>query len=245
MRKYSTALKNEKMSQQLAGSLNDEAGLRTREGNRFGLLIKRTIDIVLSVLVIVLGFPFFAAIALIIKATSPGPVFFKQTRIGKNGRSFVMYKFRTMREGIDDSVHREFTQNFIKGNGAYSELDASGAKIYKLTNDARVTGVGAFLRKVSLDELPQFINILRGEMAIVGPRPPLPYEYECYEEWHKRRVTVKPGLTGLWQVQGRSSVPFDQMVRLDIHYIENWSLLMDLKIMLLTIPVMLAGTGGH
>ena len=245
MRKYSTALDNQKMTQQLAGSLDDATGSRTGVRNRFGLYVKRAIDIVLSMLVFVLGFPFFFAIALLIKFTSRGPVFFKQTRIGENGRSFVMYKFRTMRMGIDDSVHREFTQNFIKGTGPHSALDDSGAKIYKITNDSRVTGVGGFLRKVSLDELPQFINILRGEMAIVGPRPPLPYEYECYEEWHKQRVTVKPGLTGLWQVQGRSSVPFDQMVRLDIHYIENWSLMMDLKIMLWTIPVMLAGTGGH
>ncbi len=245
MRKYSTALDNEKMTQQLAGSLNEATGLQIRDRNRFGLLVKRTIDVIVSLLVLVLGFPFFLAIALLIKATSRGPVFFKQRRIGKNGRSFVMYKFRTMREGIDDSVHREFTQNFIKGNCPQSTLDDSGANIYKLTNDSRITGIGGFLRRVSLDELPQFINILRGEMAIVGPRPPLPYEYECYEDWHKQRVTVKPGLTGLWQVQGRSSVPFDQMVRLDIHYIENWSLLMDFKIMLWTLPVMLAGTGGH
>jgi lipopolysaccharide/colanic/teichoic acid biosynthesis glycosyltransferase len=245
MRKYSTALNNEKMTQQLAGSLNDAAGLKVRDRNRFGLLVKRTIDVVVSLLVLVLGFPFFLAIALLIKATSQGPVFFKQKRIGENGRSFIMYKFRTMKEGFDDSIHREFTQNFIKGECSYSTLDDSGSKIYKLTDDSRITGIGGFLRRVSLDELPQFINILRGEMAIVGPRPPLPYEYECYEEWHKQRVKVKPGLTGLWQVQGRSSVPFDQMVRLDIHYIENWSLMMDLKIMMWTIPVMLAGTGGH
>ncbi len=245
MRKFSTALGNEKMTQQLAGSLTEATGLQIRDRNRFGLLVKRTIDVIVSLLVLVLGFPFFLAIALLIKATSRGPVFFKQRRIGENGRSFVMYKFRTMKEGIDDTVHREFTQNFIKGNCLQSTLDDSGAKIYKLTNDSRITGIGGFLRRVSLDELPQFINILRGEMSIVGPRPPLPYEYECYEEWHKKRVTVKPGLTGLWQVQGRSSVPFDQMVRLDIHYIENWSLSMDLKIMLWTLPVMLAGTGGH
>ena len=245
MRKYSTALDNEKMTQQLAGSLNDSAGLTIRERSRIGLLVKRTIDIVVSLLVLVFGFPFFLAIALLIKTTSYGPVFFKQKRIGKNGRSFIMYKFRTMREGQDDSIHREFTQNFIRGNCPDSELDDSETKIYKLTNDSRITGIGGFLRRVSLDELPQFINILRGEMAIVGPRPPLPYEYECYEDWHKQRVKVKPGLTGLWQVQGRSSVPFDQMVRLDIHYIENWSLLMDVKIMMWTIPVMLAGTGGH
>jgi lipopolysaccharide/colanic/teichoic acid biosynthesis glycosyltransferase len=245
MRKFSAALNNEKMTQQLAGSLNDATGLEIRDRRRFGLFVKRTIDVLVSLLVLVLGFPFFLAIALLIKVTSPGPVFFKQGRIGEKGRSFVMYKFRTMREGIDDSIHREFTQNFIKGNGSYSKLDDSESKIYKLTNDSRITGIGGFLRRVSLDELPQFINILRGEMAIVGPRPPLPYEYECYEEWHKQRVKVKPGLTGLWQVQGRSSVPFEQMVRLDIHYIENWSLMMDLKIMLWTLPVMLAGTGGH
>ena len=114
-----------------------------------------------------------------------------------------------------------------------------------MTDDPRITAVGGFLRKTSLDELPQFINILRGEMTIVGPRPPLPYEYECYDEWHKLRLKVRPGLTGLWQVNGRSAVPFHEMVKMDIYYIENWSLMLDFKIMLKTVPVMLAGMGGH
>jgi lipopolysaccharide/colanic/teichoic acid biosynthesis glycosyltransferase len=245
MRKYSIALDNEKMTQQLAGSLSEFAGLRIKRRSLFEKLVKRSIDIAVSLLVLVLGFPFLIAIALLIKITSKGPVFFAQKRIGENGRAFTLYKFRTMREGIDDSVHREFTENFIKGRVVHSSLDESGSNVYKLTNDTRVTGVGGFLRKVSLDELPQFINILKGEMTIVGPRPPLCYEYECYEDWHKLRVSVKPGLTGLWQVSGRSSVPFNEMVKLDLYYIENWTILMDLKIMLKTLPVMLAGTGGY
>jgi lipopolysaccharide/colanic/teichoic acid biosynthesis glycosyltransferase len=245
MRKYSLALDNEKMTQQLAGSLNKLTGLRIRQRSLLETLTKRAIDIFVSLLVLILGLPFFLAIALLIKATSKGPIFFKQKRIGENGGGFVFFKFRTMKEGIDDSVHREFTENFIKGKTANSSLDDAGSNVYKLTNDTRVTGVGSFLRKVSLDELPQFINILKGEMTIVGPRPPLPYEYECYEEWHKLRVKVKPGLTGLWQVSGRSRVPFDEMVKLDLYYIENWTIMMDLKIMVKTLPVMLAGTGGY
>jgi lipopolysaccharide/colanic/teichoic acid biosynthesis glycosyltransferase len=245
MRKYSLALDNEKMTQQFAGSLNELAGFRIKQRSRLEKLVKRTIDMSVSLLVVILGLPFLIAIALLIKVTSKGPVFFKQKRIGENGRSFIFFKFRTMKEGIDDTLHREFTENFIKGRTAHSALDDASSNVYKLTNDPRVTGVGSFLRKVSLDELPQFINIFKGEMTIVGPRPPLPYEYECYEEWHKLRVKVKPGLTGLWQVSGRSQVPFDEMVKLDLYYIENWTIMMDLKIMIKTLPVMLAGTGGY
>ena len=150
-----------------------------------------------------------------------------------------------MRTDCDDSLHREFTRNFIQGRLPEPSLDAEKSEIYKMTDDPRITAVGGFLRKTSLDELPQFINILKGEMTIVGPRPPLPYEYECYDEWHKLRLKVRPGLTGLWQVSGRSTVPFHEMVMMDIYYIENWSMLLDLKIMFKTVPVMLAGTGGR
>ena len=126
-----------------------------------------------------------------------------------------------------------------------STLDGKDSSIYKLKNDPRITSVGNFLRRTSLDELPQFINILKGEMTLVGPRPPLQYEYDCYKEWHKLRLSVKPGLTGLWQVNGRSSVPFHEMVKLDLYYIGNWSLLLDFKIVIRTVPVMFAGTGGY
>lgn len=245
MRKYSIALDNEKVAQQLAESLEEATGLRIRRRSWFEKALKRSIDVVLSLLVLLVGFPFFLAIAILIKITSKGPVFFEQERVGRDGSHFTLYKFRTMKEGIDDSAHREFTRNFINGHGIDSSLDHGGDNVYKLTDDPRITGVGGFLRKVSLDELPQFINILKGEMTIVGPRPCLPYEFDCFKDWHKLRVKVKPGLTGLWQVSGRSTVPFDEMVKLDLLYIENWTFQMDIKIMLKTLPVMLAGTGGY
>ncbi len=213
--------------------------------SRFTRILKRGTDILTSLSVLVLGFPFLLAIALLIKLTSKGPVFFKQERVGENGGSFALFKFRTMRTNCDDSNHREFTRKFIQGRLHEPSLDAGKPGVYKMIDDPRITAVGGFLRKTSLDELPQFINILRGEMTIVGPRPPLPYEYECYDEWHKLRLRVRPGLTGLWQVNGRSAVPFHEMVKMDIYYIENWSLMLDFKIMLKTVPVMLAGMGGH
>jgi lipopolysaccharide/colanic/teichoic acid biosynthesis glycosyltransferase len=149
-----------------------------------------------------------------------------------------------MRLNVDDGIHREFTRRFIEGRFSNSAVDEKSSSVYKLKDDPRVTPVGCFLRKTSLDEFPQFLNVLRGEMTIVGPRPPLAYEMEHYQDWHKLRLAVKPGLTGLWQVSGRSAVPFNEMVMLDLYYIEHWSLLLDLKIMLRTIPVMLFGSGG-
>lgn len=206
--------------------------------------IKRSIDILFSLAVIIGGAPFYLAIAFLIKLTSKGPVFFKQQRVGKDGAIFTLYKFRTMHQNTDDTIHREFTKRFIAGELADSGLDGASRSVYKLRNDPRVTPVGNFLRKTSLDEFPQFLNVLKGEMTIVGPRPPLPYEIEHYQDWHKLRLSVKPGLTGLWQVSGRSAVPFNEMVMLDLYYIEHWSLLLDFKIMLRTIPVMLFGSGG-
>jgi lipopolysaccharide/colanic/teichoic acid biosynthesis glycosyltransferase len=246
MRKYSAALDNYTSTEQRGTEeLLTKASDAVFRRNRLGRFLKRTTDILASLLVLVVGFPFFLAIALFIKMTSKGPVFFKQERVGENGGIFALFKFRTMRTNCDDSLHREFTRNFIQGRLPEPSLDVKENGVYKMTDDPRITAVGGFLRKTSLDELPQFINILRGEMTIVGPRPPLPYEYECYDEWHKLRLKVRPGLTGLWQVSGRSTVPFHEMVMMDIYYIENWSLLLDLKIMLKTVPVMLAGTGGH
>jgi exopolysaccharide biosynthesis polyprenyl glycosylphosphotransferase len=239
------ALDSAQMFQQLSESLVISAGTRFRERMWAEKFVKRLFDVMASLFVVVLGFPFFLAVALLIKLTSKGPVFFSQQRIGEQGEVFTLYKFRTMRQHADDSIHREFTRSFIEGRMSNSSLDERAPSVYKLTNDPRVTAVGNFLRKTSLDELPQFINILRGEMTIVGPRPPLQYELEYYEEWHKLRLEVKPGLTGLWQVSGRSSVPFNEMVKLDLYYIEHWTLLLDLKIMLRTIPVMLFGSGGY
>ena len=245
MRKQSMALDTAQKFQQLTESLASPAGARLRGRIWTERFVKRLIDVGAALSVAILGFPFFLAVALLIKLTSRGPIFYSQKRIGEHGEGFTLFKFRTMRQDSDDSIHREFTRSFIEGRMPNSSLDEKTPSVYKLTNDPRVTAVGNFLRKTSLDELPQFINILKGEMTIVGPRPPLQYELEHYEEWHKLRLEVRPGLTGLWQVSGRSSVPFDEMVKLDLYYIEHWSLLLDFKIMLRTIPVMFFGSGGY
>jgi lipopolysaccharide/colanic/teichoic acid biosynthesis glycosyltransferase len=206
--------------------------------------VKRAFDFVFASFVLVFGFPFYMLIALLIKLTSEGPVLFVQERVGHNGDIFKLYKFRTMMNGNSDKAHRTFAENFIKGSGN-GDGNGNGKPVFKLTEDPRVTSIGRFLRRTSLDELPQFLNVLRGEMTVVGPRPPLTYELDHYHNWHKKRLTVRPGLTGLWQVSGRSMVPFDEMVMLDLYYIENWSLLLDAKIILRTIPVMLGGSGGY
>lgn len=211
-------------------------------GTERSLAVKRTIDYLLAGAFVVLTAPLFALIALAIKVTSSGPVFFMQHRIGQDGRLFPFFKFRTMRHNSDDRAHREFSRDFITGSNGNS---SNGAKVYKLTRDPRVTWVGQFLRRTSLDELPQLFNVLRGEMSLVGPRPPLPYELEHYQDWHKRRLSIRPGITGLWQVSGRSSVPFDEMVLLDVYYIEHRSTLMDLRIMAKTLPVMFNGSGAY
>ena len=238
------ALDGAEKVQQLSGSLVYGDDIKVRERMWAEKLVKRLIDVIASLLVIVGGFPFYLAIALLIKLTSRGPVFFSQERVGKDGEGFTLFKFRTMRLHSDDGIHREFTRRFIEGRLANSAVDEPSSCVYKLKDDPRVTSVGFFLRKTSLDEFPQFLNVLRGEMTIVGPRPPLSYEIEHYQDWHKLRLAVKPGLTGLWQVSGRSLVPFNEMVLLDLYYIEHWSLLLDFKIMLRTIPVMFFGSGG-
>ncbi|HXV13404.1 MAG TPA: sugar transferase [Candidatus Krumholzibacteria bacterium] len=206
------------------------------------LAAKRVVDIVFSLAVMVLGLPFYALIAALIKITSEGPVLFVQDRVGRDGQPFKFYKFRTMLVDCTDAQHRNFAEDFIKGRLMHDE---ENGRVFKLKNDPRVTAIGRFLRRTSLDELPQFINVLRGEMTLVGPRPPLAYELAHYKEWHRGRLAVKPGLTGLWQVSGRSTVPFDEMVMLDLYYIENWSLALDMKIILRTVPVMVFGLGGY
>lgn len=206
---------------------------------------KRGMDIAVSLFVLVFGLPFHLLLALLIKLTSDGPVLFTQERVGLDGRAFRMYKFRTMVSDNSDELHRNFARDFINGKTNGGNGNNGNGNVFKIVNDPRVTSMGRFLRKTSLDELPQFINVLKGEMSLVGPRPPLRYELDHYKEWHKQRLAVKPGLTGLWQVSGRSTVPFDEMVELDIFYIENWSLLLDVKIVLRTAPVMLRGFGGY
>ncbi|MGA2376956.1 MAG: sugar transferase [Candidatus Sulfotelmatobacter sp.] len=209
-------------------------------------VVKRTMDVLGSLLALFLFSPIFLFAAFAIKATSRGPIFFRQRRIGQHGNSFVFLKFRSMYVNNDASVHKEYVQKLIAGKADKHPSDGSGQGVYKLTKDSRITRVGAFLRKTSLDELPQFINVLIGEMSLVGPRPPVPYEVEAYDIWHRRRLLeAKPGITGLWQVSGRSRVTFDDMVRLDLHYARTWSLWMDIKILWRTPGAVLLGEGAH
>jgi exopolysaccharide biosynthesis polyprenyl glycosylphosphotransferase len=203
---------------------------------------KRILDIVLACFALVILAPLFLAVAIGIKLSSRGPVTFKQVRIGKDGRPFDFYKFRSMHLGKSDSRHKEYVQNFIQ-NKKKHQCDT--IEVFKITDDPRIFKFGKFIRKTSLDEFPQFFNILKGDMSLVGPRPCLPYEWDCYKEWHKKRLTVLPGCTGLWQALGRSSVSFEEMVTLDLYYISNMSLWLDLKIVLQTFPVIFFGKGGH
>jgi lipopolysaccharide/colanic/teichoic acid biosynthesis glycosyltransferase len=209
------------------------------------LRIKQAMDIVGSVLLLILCTPLFLMIALAIKASSKGPVFFRQQRVGQYGRYFTFLKFRSMRTDNDPSVHKEFATKLIAGEIAHNLSNGNGEMTYKLTNDKRITRVGKFLRRSSLDELPQLVNVLKGDMSLVGPRPAMPYELAAYQTWHRRRVLeVKPGITGLWQVTGRSSVRFDEMVRLDLQYATSWSPWLDLKILMRTPRAVIGGAGA-
>ena len=203
-------------------------------------IVKRTFDLIFAALAILLLLPLWLLIALLIKLDSKGPVFYTQERVGMDGRLFLLYKFRTMKAGADPQLHREYQRAFIAGH-AEANLDNEQKPTYKLLADPRITRVGKLLRRTSLDEVPQLLNVFSGDMSLVGPRPPIPYEVEAYELWHRKRLDMKPGLTGLWQVSGRNRLPFEEMVRLDLFYIENWSLLLDLKIILRTGFVMLSG----
>lgn len=214
---------------------------------KFSMLLKRALDIAGSIFCIVVFSPFFLVLPLMIKLGSLGPVLFKQERLGQFGKTYYVLKFRTMHMNCDDEIHRKYVKELIqnRGGGKGSGENGNGG-CYKITNDPRVTRIGRFLRKSSLDELPQFINVLKGEMSLVGPRPPIPYELENYDIWHRRRVLeVKPGITGIWQVEGRSSTTFDEMVRMDIRYIKRRSLLLDMKLLFKTPWVVLIGKGAY
>ena len=218
----------------------------TIQPNKFsevGLVIKRGIDLTLSCLGMFFALPVMAIAGIMIKMSSPGPVFYKQNRLGKNGRHFTLYKLRTMINDKGDNIHRQYLKDFIANNKTAGKSE-DGEKLFKLENDPRITRVGKFLRRLSLDELPQLINVIRGEMSLVGPRPPLSYEAELYQDWHTKRLQVKPGITGLWQVSARSTVEFDDMVMLDLYYVEHWSLLFDFQLMLKTIPAAFSGKGA-
>ncbi len=206
------------------------------------LFLKRAIDVVGSAFLLLLCAPLFGVIALAVKLSSPGPVFFRQERIGQYGRRFTFLKFRSMYMNNDDSKHREYVGKLIAGSAERMPSNGDTAGVFKLAGDRRITFAGKFLRGASLDELPQFLNVLKGDMSLVGPRPPIPYELAAYEIWHRRRLLqVKPGITGLWQVMGRSRVPFDEMVRLDLHYASNWTPWLDFKIMMRTPAAVIKG----
>ena len=207
-------------------------------------IVKRAADLIIASLALLILAPLWLLIALLIKLDSRGAVFYKQERVGMDGRVFLFFKFRTMHAGVDDAEHREFQRKYIKGQPDSNQGDGK-RPAYKLRADRRVTRLGHVLRRTSLDELPQLFNVLRGDMSIVGPRPPIPYEVESYELWHRKRLDMKPGITGLWQVSGRNRLAFDEMVRMDLYYIENWSLLLDVKIILQTLPVMWRGEDAY
>ena len=215
-------------------------------GKRLGLFLKRVIDVLGSTMLLLVLSPLYSLIALAIKLTSKGPVIFKQARLGQLGSRFQCLKFRTMYVNNNSQIHQDFIAKFIAGQAEGTAKAESSPAVFKITNDPRVTSIGRLLRKTSLDELPQFLNVLRGEMSLVGPRPPVPYEFKIYEIWHRRRVLeVKPGVTGLWQVSGRSRTSFDDMVRLDLRYSQSWSLWLDLKILMATPRAVVTGDGAY
>jgi lipopolysaccharide/colanic/teichoic acid biosynthesis glycosyltransferase len=213
-------------------------------GGKYGL--KRALDVIGAIVALVLFSPIMLAAAIAVKLSSPGPVIFRQTRLGKGGVPFTFYKFRSMVCNNDDRVHRDYVANFINGDHAKSNQGGDGKPLYKMKSDPRVTKVGRFIRKTSIDELPQLFNVLNGDLSLVGPRPPLPYEAVKYQSWHLRRVLeVKPGITGLWQVEGRSKTTFDEMVRLDLRYVRDCSLGLDVRILLKTVAVVLKDEGAR
>ncbi|MFW5952022.1 MAG: sugar transferase [Gemmatimonadota bacterium] len=200
---------------------------------------KRALDVIGAALGLVALAPLYALIAAAIRLDSPGPVHFRQERAGLYGRPFLMNKFRTMREGTSEARHREYVSGLVNG-----DREQGHEGVYKLTDDDRVTRVGRLLRRTSLDELPQLINVLRGEMSLVGPRPAIAYEVELYEDWQRARLDSRPGLTGLWQVSGRNRLTYRRMCELDVRYIREWSLKTDLLILLKTVPVVLTNSGA-
>ena len=219
--------------------------LKADKARRLFRCMKRAVDVCGSMAALAICSPLLVTISLLIKLTSKGPVLFRQERIGRYGVPFTFLKFRSMKSGTDSRIHQEYVARFIAG-----EINAPTGEnervVYKIQDDPRITRIGRILRKTSLDELPQLINVLKGEMSLVGPRPPLRYELEAYKPWHRRRVLeVKPGITGLWQVSGRSKTTFDEMVRLDLRYARIWSPWLDLKILLRTPRAVLSGEGAY
>lgn len=211
------------------------------------LQVKRAIDCAVAVAALAILSPVMLATVLAIRLESPGPVFFRQARVGRDGRRFYLLKFRSMHVNGDDSAHRQFVTEMISGNGNghHGNGSGNGKAVHKLANDPRITRVGRFIRRYSIDELPQLINVLQGDMSLVGPRPPIPYEVEEYTTWHRKRLSIRPGVTGLWQTMGRSRRTYNQMVKLDNFYIDHWSLGLDLRILVRTLRVVLRGSDAY
>ena len=216
--------------------------LGSQKNSWFFSKIKYSLDALVTLPIFLVQLPIFLTIAAAIKMTSKGPVFYRATAIGKNGQPFTMYKFRSMRQGSDHTTHKQFVTQMIKG-----ELtnDGDNSKVLKITNDDRITPIGRLIRKYSLDELPQLINVLKGDMSLIGPRPCLPYEFEAYDDWHKKRAAIRPGISGLWQVTGRSEVSFEDMILLDLYYIYNRSLSLDVSILFETLFVVIHKKGAY
>ena len=211
-----------------------------RKPDSFGRLVKRCIDVAGASVGLVLLSPLMLTVAAVIASTSPGPVIFKQVRLGKGGRPFDFYKFRSMLCNTDDQIHREYVVGLIKGSNSDAPRQWT-----KLKSDPRITPVGRFIRKTSIDELPQLWNVLKGDLSLVGPRPALPYEAEKYDSWHLRRILeIKPGVSGLWQVATRHHGTFEDMVRLDLRYMRDWSLMLDLEIIVKTVTTVLRRDGA-
>ena len=229
-----------------AGNQGDPVFRREEEGpGRAARILKRSMDIVGSALALTLLSPLLLALALAVKLTSKGPFLYRQTRVGKNGRTFTFLKIRSMFHNNDPSLHRDYVTRMIEGQDV-AQSDGERKDIYKVVNDPRVTPVGRLLRRTSLDELPQFFNVLMGDMSLVGPRPALPYEFELYSPWHRRRVMgAKPGLTGMWQVYGRGRTNFEEGIRLDLRYLDRWSLWLDLELLFKTPGAVIFGAGAY
>ena len=210
------------------------------------LVMKRVVDVAGSSILLILCSPVLLACALAVRLTSKGPILFRQQRVGQHGECFTFFKFRSMYVNNDETVHMEYVTKLISSQAELMPAGDTAQAVFKLAKDRRITPIGSFLRRSSLDELPQFFNVLNGDMSLVGPRPPIPYELAVYQTWHRRRLLeVKPGITGLWQVTGRSTVSFDEMVRLDLRYAMTWTPWMDLKILLRTPMAVIKGAGAY
>jgi exopolysaccharide biosynthesis polyprenyl glycosylphosphotransferase len=211
----------------------------------FSLIIKRLFDIVASLIAILLLSPIMLVVAVLVRFSSPGPIIFRQKRLGSKGIPFTFYKFRSMRTDMSDQIHRDFVLKLIDGKHSAINNGNNENPLYKIKADPRITPLGKFIRKTSIDELPQLFNVLKGDMSLVGPRPPLSYEAEKYQSWHLRRILeMKPGITGLWQVDGRSRTGFDDAVRMDVRYLQTWSLFLDIKILFKTVKEVLQCRGA-